>query len=112
MSVRDTVSAITLTSIDSATFVNTFQTLNASLTGACIILRVINNSNTDIIVSYDGIHDQDFVPKNTILQLDFQTNSQPNNKRCTMPIGTHVWVRGVMGAGLVYCAGYYQTPGV
>jgi hypothetical protein len=110
MSVKNSVSAIPLKSIDSATFTGSYQLIYSGGTpNACFLLSIINNSNKDITVSYDGATDHDFVPTLKARDLPVQTNSQPNNKTALFAAGTKVWVKGVAGTGLVYLAGYYQV---
>jgi len=100
-----------LDSIDSATFTGALQAINpAGNAEACVILRIINDSDVDIEISFDGITDHDFLGAGETLQLDFQTNSLPNGNVGVLKKGTVVWVASTTGAGtgLVYLAGYYQ----
>lgn len=109
MSVRNTVNAVTLTSIAATSFTGSYQAINSSgLSNACFLVRIINNTNKDITISYDGVNDHDFLPTLTNLQLPLQSNSQPNNSIALMPKGTVVWVKGAMGTGSAYLAAYYQ----
>jgi hypothetical protein len=71
-------------------------------------LRIINNSDVGLEISYDGSTQHDFVAANTTLNLPVQTNSQPTNKTALFPKGTTVYVNGSTGTGVVYLAGYYQ----
>lgn len=110
MSVKNSVAAIPLKSIDSATFTGAYQLINTGGTpNACFFLSIINNSNKDITVSYDGTTDHDFVGTLKTRDLPVQTNSQPNNKTALFSVGTKVWVKGAAGAGLVYISGYFQS---
>ena len=109
MAVKNSVQALALTSIDSATFTGAYQAVNAAgLSKNCFMIRLTNNSNKDITVSYNGTTDHDFVKAGASIQLEFQTNSQPNNLIANMAAGTIVYVKGAAGTGLVYLAGYYQ----
>jgi len=109
MAVRNTVAAIPLTSIDSSTFTGAYQVINTNGTpNPCFLLRLINNSNKDVTVSYDGTNDHEFVPANSTSQFPFQSNSVPNNNVALFRQGTKVYVKGSAGTGLVYLAGYYQ----
>ena len=108
---KNFIQALALDSIDSATFTGALQAINpAGNTEACVILRIINDSDVDIEVSYDGITDHDYIRAGETLILDFQTNAQPNSKISKLKKGTVVWVASTTGAGtgLVYLAGYYQ----
>lgn len=110
MSVKNSVAAIPLKSIDSSAFTGSYQLIYSGGTpNACFLLSIINNSNKDVTVSYDGTNDHDFVPTLKIRDLPVQTNSQPNNKTALFAAGTKVWVKGAAGTGSVYLAGYYQA---
>lgn len=105
---RDRVGFNTLTSINSATFAGAYQAINTALTNPPFLIRIINNSNTDVTISYDGTNDHDFLPKNQSLQLNFQTNARPNGFVALLKANTIVYVKGAAGVGLVYFAAYFQ----
>lgn len=110
MAVKNIVNALPLSSIDSATFTGAYQLVSgaAGITNAAFLLRLVNNSNKDVTVSYDGSHDNDFVPAGKELNVGAQQNNQPNNHIANFPQGQKVWVKGAAGAGLVYLTGYFQ----
>ncbi len=114
MAVKNSVLPIPMTSADSSLFAGAYVLLSGAggLTEPCIMLRIINDSNVDVTISYDGIADHDFVPTGTSLNLQFMTNSQPTNRSCSMAEGTRVYVKGVAGLGSVYIAGFFQPQGV
>ena len=76
----------------------------------CFIIRIINNSDGDITISYDGMNDHDYLQAYSHLTLNFQTNSQVDNDTMSMIKGTHVYVRGTYGkfGVYIYLVGYYQ----
>lgn len=111
MAVRNSVTAILLSSIDTATFTGNYQLVNTTgLPSACFLIRIINDSDRDATISYDGTIDHDFSIAQSASQLESQTNSQPNNFTCLFPKGQKVYVKGIAGGtGLIYLAGYYQV---
>lgn len=114
MALKNSVSAVELFGIASTIVdADTYESINSlGLPFPCFLVRIINNSDEDVTVSYDGVTDHDFVPKNTTLQLPLQTNSQPNNNVALMPKGTIVYVKGTAGTGDIYLAAYYQVSAV
>lgn len=80
----------------------------AGLDGACFFLRFTNDSNTDVIISFDGVTDHEFIHSYTDISINFQTNSSPSNYVSKMPKGTVVYVRGVTGVGDIWLSGYYN----
>jgi hypothetical protein len=111
MSVKNMVLPIPLTFFDATDFNGTYQLLSAfnGIPYACIMIRIVNNSDQDVAVSYDGITTHDFVPTLSSLNLQFQTNSQPQNSVCSLSQGTKIWIlANAAGTGVVYLAGFYQ----
>lgn len=110
MSYRNTISAITLTAIDSATFTGAYQLVNAGLTQPCFLLRITNNSNRFVLISYNGTTTHDMIPIGGTLQITGQSNALPHNSdTAKFPKGMPVYVLGAAGGtGSVYISGYYQ----
>lgn len=114
MALKNTVQAVPGSSLDSSTFDGvTYQTFRHPLPHPCIIMRLLNASNSDVTVSYDGgATAHDFILGGDTLQLDFTTNKGPNNFSAYIAQGTTVSVVGPMGAGSLYLVAYYQPQGV
>ena len=114
MSVKNSVLPIPLTSIDSSTFSGAFQLLSgaAGITNPVFYLKIVNNSNVGVTVSYDGTNNHDFVRAGSDALINFQANNQPTNNNALLPKATKVYVKGAAGAGLVYLSGWYQPQGV
>lgn len=105
---QDTVKALVLTSIASSTVTGTYQPINPNGTeAACFLLRIINDSDESITISYDGINDNEFLLANTFYDIATQTNSQPNARFALFAKYTKVYVKGSAGSGSVYLSGYY-----
>lgn len=106
------VRAIELTEIDAATLDGNYSAINPDgLPNACFLIRIINDSNITIVISYAEETDQDVLLPNTTLQLNLQNNSSPNGYVALMAKGTIVSVRsasGLAGVGAVDLIGYYQ----
>ncbi len=114
MSVRNFVLPLPLSNIDSATFTGSYQLLSgaAGITNPAFLIRIVNASNIGVTVSYDGTNDHDFIPANSSIQLNFQTNNQPNNHNSLLQQFTKIYVKAAAGIGLVYLSGWYQPQGV
>lgn len=109
---RSYVLAIPQTSIDAATLDNNFDQINPDgLDQACFLIRIINNSNITVLISYNGVDVHDTILPNETLQLEFQTNSSPNGFVAQLRKGTIVFIAsetGNPGVGTIYLSGYYQ----
>lgn len=110
MNVKNFMSYIPRTSIDSSALTSSYQPINPNGTsGSCWTFDIINNSTSDIDVSFNGSTDHDFIPANSIKIIDIQTNSQPNNDINLMKKGQIVYVKGSAGTGIIYLVGRTNT---
>lgn len=106
---KNHIRAITLTSLDTSTLASAYKAINsAGLPEACVLVNITNDSDTDLLVSYDGTTDHDYVRATTRIDLNLQTNSLPNGKVSQLAKGTVVYVKSAAGTGSVYLSGYYQ----
>jgi|SRR5580700_886513 hypothetical protein len=116
MSVKNIVSAIPISTIDSATLDGSFVSFTP-LPHACFLIRITNGSTSPLTISFDGGEtEHDFLPPITdgysVLEIQAQTNSQPNNLIANFPMGMVIAVLGEAGTGDVTLAGYYQPKGI
>lgn len=110
MGVRNAVTPIPMTNIESTNVSSTYAVINTNgLPNACLIIKIVNNSNKDVTVSFDGTNDHDYIPTMTAITYNYQTASQPNNYVCLLPIGTKIWVKGTTGTGYIYLVGFYAA---
>lgn len=109
MAVKNIVRAIPYRTISAATFTGSFIVLGAPLPQACFMIRIVNETDVDVAISYDGTTPHDYIPTETQVTLGFQGNSQPNNYTALIPKGTQVYVRGSAGSGNIYLIGYFQS---
>ena len=111
---KNFVKAVQLREYDAAALSGVLDPISdIPLEGACFLIRIVNNSNTTIQISYDGVVGHDVILPNTALQLDFQTNASPSNYQALLRKGALVWVvseSGLAGVGTIYLIGYYQEP--
>ncbi len=111
MAYKNFVKAIPLKSLASTSFGSSYTLVTAStgIPNPCFMLKIVNNSDQDVTVSYDGTNDHDFVPTKVTTELKSGDVNQPNNYTTIWAQGTQVWVKGTAGmAGSVYVVGYYQ----
>lgn len=103
MAAKNNVLAIPLSTVSVGGAYQAFTTLPHN----CFLLRIVNASNNQVTISYDGSTDADVILQSGFLQIDAQTNAQPNNFLANFAKNLTVYVKG-SGAGNVYLAGYYQ----
>lgn len=107
MESKNRVIPIVMTSFDTAGLDGTYKVVNTSgLEEACYVLRIINDSDIDVIVSYDGVNANDYVQAGETLQVYSQVYERNHTNFAK---GTKVYVTGAgAGTGLVYLSGYHQ----
>jgi hypothetical protein len=87
-----------LRSIDSATFTGSYQAVGTPLKNPSFLLKVVNNSNQLVTVSFDGTSDYDICPSGSFFLYD-----ETKTERYEMlPANTQIYVKGSVGTGLVY----------
>lgn len=110
MTMKNSVMAIPLESIDSASITANFQAINpGGLPAPCFGMRIINNSSIGVTISYNGTTPHDYVLSGEVLPLPYQSEAGPHNDAAYLPKGTIVYVKSpIAGIGLIYLSAYYQ----
>lgn len=100
---------------DTATLVGAaYSVFSPAFTEECYVIRIINNSNINVLISRDGV-----VPHEGIQVADtfqggsFIEGTSYNTGTFSWGKGTKLWIRnaaaaGGAGVGLVYLSGYYR----
>lgn len=108
MNAKNAVKAIVVTTIDVSTFtgVDDFLPINATgLPESCYYIKLINNSNTDANISYDGVNANDFITDGGKIDI---YGSIASTYRSNFAKGTIVYAAGAQqGTGTIYLIGYY-----
>ena len=102
--------AIPLGTFNAANLTANYQPIYAGgLPHALALLRIINRSNVDIIISYDGIVNHDYIGVDSTFFLPAQMNSQPQNQVMYISAGSLLSVKQATAAGIgtIYVSGYY-----
>lgn len=97
----------TLRSIDSATFIGTYQAIGAPLVNPAFILKLVNNSTVLVTISIDGVNDIDVAPANSFWLYD-EDKTQSHE---AIPANTQIYVKGAAGTGSVYLVSQYLVHG-
>lgn len=109
MSVKNSVFAIPLEIFDTGVLAGTYEPINANgIPNACFLLRITNAATAGLTISFDGVHDHEYIAMGATIDLPVQTNSQPNNKVALWSKGQVIYVNGEDSTGNIYVSGYYQ----
>jgi hypothetical protein len=105
---QNSVKPLVLSSILSSAVTALYAPLNGTgFSQAPFFIRIINNSKTDVTISYNGVDDHEYIPAFTVFELPSQTNAQPNAQIALFPKNTIVYIKGVASLGTIYLSGYY-----
>jgi hypothetical protein len=104
------VESVELSTFDSSTLTGTFQPINGSgLSDDVKILRIINDSDKTITISYDGVNDSDVILTKSSETFEFQTNAQEVPEGAGIKYarkGQVIYAKGPAGSGNIYVGGY------
>lgn len=109
MAAKNVLTPIILTGLDaSLIIVPTYTVINfGGFPAPLSLLRIINASNTNVLISFDGQFDHDFIIAGQTLEIYAQALRQPSSEVSKLRANTEVYVRGAAGIGHIYVAGYY-----
>lgn len=86
---------------DSISFTGSYQTLGSALTKQCRILKFVNDSNVDVMISWDGTNNHDFLPAGSAAIYDISANKQDISGFGQLSVAsqTQFYVSGSAGGG-------------
>lgn len=88
-----------LRSLSSASISGTYQQVGTSFGHPMRLVKLVNNSNKDVTISFDGTNDNDIVPANGFALYDMTTNRSNAGGNFSFQVGTGVYVKGTAGTG-------------
>lgn len=105
---QNTVKTVGLSLIAGSALSGTYQSMNpGGLPHACFLIRIVNDSDNRIFISFDGVNNDEYLAAGTSFDLNSQTNAQPGALYALVPKYTQVYVKGTSGTGNVTLSGYY-----
>ncbi len=109
---KNRLQAIPLGIFDSAALTANYQPIYpGGLPAPLASMRILNLGSEDIIISYDGITDHDYIVAHTIYSFAAQIGSQPSNYVMLIAKGYLLSVKFAKQAGVgnIYISGYYTA---
>jgi len=82
-------------SIGWAAITNAYQIVGTAITEPVRILKIKNNTDADIMVSFDGVTDSDFFPASSGDVTDFTTNSANAADPLELPGRRLIYIKAV-----------------
>ena len=107
---NDFIVPLELDHFDVSTITTDFQLVSdVGLSAPCSFLKIVNDSNVSIIISFNGINEHDYVILGKDTDIPCQTNSRGKNNKALLPKGIKIWVKGVdpkLPIGMIYFLGF------
>ena len=106
------IQAIELAGFDSADLTANFQTIYpGGLPHSLSLLRIANKSNVDVVISYDGIQDNEYVSAGETFMLYAQSIQPPKNQVSQIAAGGLLSIKQATAAGVgdIFVSGYYNV---
>lgn len=91
-----------LRSLAAGSISGTYATVGTAFTHPMRLLKLINNTNGDLTISFDGVNDNDFVPAGGFTLYDLTTNKVQPDTTFVFQNGTQVFVKGTPATGTFY----------
>lgn len=108
MSFSQVVHADALRSLSSGSISGTYATVGTAFQRPMRIVKIVNNTNGDLTISYDGgTTDNDFIPAGGFTLYDATTNRVSNQVTFIFVRGTQISVKGTPSTGSVYVIAFY-----
>ena len=92
--------------VDSATFVGTYIHLGGPLEHNCFLIKVVNNSTVDVLISVDGTTPVDICPAGGFFLYDECSNASREGG-LSVHKWTQFWINGAASVGNVYLVAQY-----
>jgi hypothetical protein len=95
-----------LVTFNSATLSGGYDDSGAEFSSPVMLLRIINDSDTDVQISYDGVTSHDFLPDGEYLEINLNILERKSDMSF-FPKGTNIYFKGIAGTGNIYVSAYY-----
>jgi hypothetical protein len=70
------------------------------------MIKLTNNSNQLVTVSWDGTADHEILPPGSFILIDVSANKEVTGI-CEIAVGIQFYVKGTAGTGSVYLSSYF-----
>lgn len=83
----------TLRSVAFGSITGSYTALGSPFAHPVRIIRIINNTNTDVFISLDGTNNNMYLPAGTFVLYDFTTNRELISPYFVIPNGTQLYIK-------------------
>jgi hypothetical protein len=108
--IKNTLKPVQMTTVDITTLTTSY-TPQKTFDQPLVIMRIVNDSNRDISISWNNSTDHDYVIQGQTLQIDCGSGlTDKFSGKCLIASGTRLSFKVASGSGTgnLYVTGYYQ----
>ncbi len=90
----------------------TYAVVGAAFTNPARLIKITNTTDQNILISFNGLDDNDILPAGSAQIYDYGTNRSSNGSTAEQPLGTQVFVKAETsnpGSGSVYVTVIYLS---
>lgn len=103
------VTYMELQAIDTAGLAIGVWTSFTSIEGSLVSINIMNESDADVYVSFNGSTTHKLVPAGKTFTDNYQANATPTNGILKLRKATVVSIRGIAGTGDIILTGYFNN---
>ena len=108
MSSKNAVQSIERTVLDASELVGAYLPINElGFTRSCFMIRIVNRNKSDILLSFDGVTDHEYVRADEVLNIIIPPDSR---SKVNFAKGTIIYASAAFAVGYIYLSGYYRDP--
>lgn len=96
-----------LRSLAAAGISASYANLGTSFRHSMRLVKIVNKTDADLTISFDGVTDNDIVPANGFTLYDITTNKVSSVPSFVFEVGTQPFVKGTPTTGSVYLVAIY-----
>ena len=101
--------SVAASTIASAYGLGTYAGIGTQLNYPCKIMKVVNTTDVDIMISNDGINAKDYVPSGGFFLYDITTNKSETGGYFALAQGERLYAYGNPTIGSVYFISIYAS---
>ncbi len=103
----------TLRSLAFGSISGAYAAVGAVLANPIISYKISNDTDANLLISYDGVNDHEFVASNSFVLFDTGANKSNRGEGLYLSQGDRIFVKQEVGAassGTVYFSAYFASP--
>jgi len=108
VSSKNAIQSIERTVLDASELIGEYLPINElGFTKSCFMIRIVNRNKSDILLSFDGVTDHEYIRADETLEIIIPPDT---GNKVNFAKGTIVYASAAFAVGYIYLSGYYRNP--